>query len=102
MEVIVNTSLSRVCFSIWPPVAVNILYFLVHAIDGLGGGGGIVESLYGKWAIKVQRTYIRSWTTVILESRGRTYLPGTVSRKIRTCLDLLSIPQPGREKCQNA
>ena len=25
-------------FSIWPPVAVNILYFLVHAIDDLGGG----------------------------------------------------------------
>ena len=26
-------------FSIWPPVAVNIVYFLVHVIDGLGGGG---------------------------------------------------------------
>ena len=25
-------------FSIWPPVAVNIHYFLFHAIDGLGGG----------------------------------------------------------------
>ena len=24
--------------SIWPLEAVNILYFLVHAIDGLGGG----------------------------------------------------------------
>ena len=26
------------CFSIWPPVVVNIRYFLFHAIDGLGGG----------------------------------------------------------------
>ena len=25
-------------FSIWPPVAANVLYCLVHAIDGLGGG----------------------------------------------------------------
>ena len=25
-------------FSIWPSVAVNILYFLVHVIDGFGGG----------------------------------------------------------------
>ena len=37
-DVIVHTSLSRLCFLIWPPVAVNILYFLVHAIHGLGGG----------------------------------------------------------------
>ena len=37
-DVIVNTSLSRSFFlSIWPPVSVNILYFLVYAIDGLGG-----------------------------------------------------------------
>ena len=26
------------CFSIWPPVAVSIQYFLSYAIDGLGGG----------------------------------------------------------------
>ena len=38
MDVIVNANLSRICFSIWPPAAVNILYFLVHPIDGLGGG----------------------------------------------------------------
>ena len=25
-------------FSTWPPVEVNIVYFLVHIIDGLGGG----------------------------------------------------------------
>ena len=37
--VIVNASLPYTFFSIWPPVAVNILYFLMHAIDGLGGGG---------------------------------------------------------------
>ena len=29
---------SRSFFSIWPPAALNILYFLVHAIDGLGEG----------------------------------------------------------------
>ena len=28
------------CFSVWPPVVVNILYFLVHTIDDLGGGYG--------------------------------------------------------------
>ena len=38
MDVIVNASLSRIFFSIWQPVAVNILYFLVHAIDGFEGG----------------------------------------------------------------
>ena len=31
------------CFSIWPPVAVNVLYFMFHAIDALGGA--IVETL---------------------------------------------------------
>ena len=25
-------------FSVWPPVTVNIINFLLHAIDGLGGG----------------------------------------------------------------
>ena len=44
VDVIVNASLSRIFFSIWPPVAVNILYFLFHAIDALGGGA-IVETL---------------------------------------------------------
>ena len=39
MDVFVNESLSRIFFSKWPPVTVNILYFLVHAIDGFGGGG---------------------------------------------------------------
>ena len=32
----VNASLSRVFVSIWPPVTVNILHFLVHAVDSLG------------------------------------------------------------------
>ena len=36
---IVNASLSRILLFIWPPVAVNILHFLVYVIDGLGGGG---------------------------------------------------------------
>ena len=38
VDAIVNASLTRIFFSILPPVAANILYFLVHAIDGLGGG----------------------------------------------------------------
>ena len=39
MDVIVVASLSRLfVFSIWRPVALNTLYCLVHAIDGLGGG----------------------------------------------------------------
>ena len=31
-------SITHFFFSIWPPVAVNFLYFLAHVIDGLGGG----------------------------------------------------------------
>ena len=42
--VIVSASLPCICFLIWPPVAVNIIYFLVHAMDGLGGGA-IVKAL---------------------------------------------------------
>ena len=38
MNVIVNASLSRILFSNWPPVAVSILYFPVHVIDGWGEG----------------------------------------------------------------
>ena len=38
VDAIVNASPSCIFFSIWPPVAVNIHYFLVHAIDGLGRG----------------------------------------------------------------
>ena len=60
MDVFVNASLSRLFFFCWPPVAVNILYFLVHTIDGLGGGA-IVEtllctiaafSLYGEYVVR--------------------------------------------------
>ena len=38
VDVFVNLSLSRICFSIWPSVAENILYFLGYTIDELGGG----------------------------------------------------------------
>ena len=34
VDVIINTSLSRVFCSIWPPIAVNILYFQVYTIGG--------------------------------------------------------------------
>ena len=37
VNLIVNVSLSRILFSICPPVTVNILHFLVHAINDLGG-----------------------------------------------------------------
>ena len=47
VDVVVNASLSRNSFFIfWLSVAVKIVYFLVHVIDGLGGGG-IVETLRG-------------------------------------------------------
>ena len=38
VDVIINTSLSRVFCSFWPHVALNVFYFLVYAIDGSGGG----------------------------------------------------------------
>ena len=38
MDVIVIASLSCIFFSIWPPVAVNIHFFLFRANDGLGRG----------------------------------------------------------------
>ena len=38
VDVFVNASLSRICFTIWLSVAVNILYFLVHTINDLEGG----------------------------------------------------------------
>ena len=43
VNVIVSASLSWIFYSIWPPVAVNVLYFQVHSIDDLGGA--IVETL---------------------------------------------------------
>ena len=47
MDVIVNASLSSILFfNLAGAVALNIIYFLVNAIDGLrGGGGAIVEIL---------------------------------------------------------
>ena len=46
MLILKNKSVTNVFFSIWPPVAVNVHYFLVRAIiDGLGGAIIIVETL---------------------------------------------------------
>ena len=31
-------SITHLFFSVWPPVAVNIVYFLIHVIERWGGG----------------------------------------------------------------
>ena len=44
-------------FSVWPPATVNILNFLLHAMDGLGGG-------YRRNTLRVHLTPYRSRVTV--------------------------------------
>ena len=39
-------------FSTWPPVKVNTRFFLVHAIDGLGGGYCRNTRILGTWLRK--------------------------------------------------
>ena len=65
MDDIINAGLSGIFFSIWPPVAVNVHYFMFHAIDGLGGGA-IVETLHcSSWhteisAVRTEKHTLRS------------------------------------------
>ena len=79
VDVIVNTSLSRILFSIWPRVAVNIIYFLFHAIDALGGGyrrntRSSARYAHGESPTRVQLPALQPTNATFTPRRGMAFL----------------------------